>query len=144
MDEVRYASKLSSRQAHASTRFYPSRFKVLIRLGAADQAGAFHCLRLPIPDVGRRAVRAIAICPSQTSVSTLNACGLTTHHHCSELGLVIDRRLCLTQATDHLLGSVTPRHSAQRPSLLRHSQSRESRCGARRSKMHHTYENGLR
>ena len=34
MDEVRYASKLSSRQAHASTRFYPSRFKVLIRLTA--------------------------------------------------------------------------------------------------------------
>ena len=34
MDEVRYASKLFSSQGHASPRFYPSRFKVLIRLVA--------------------------------------------------------------------------------------------------------------
>lgn len=44
--------------------------------------------------------------------------GLTTHHHGSELGLAIDRRLCLIQGTDHLLGSITARHSAQRPSRL--------------------------
>ena len=88
------------------------------RLGSDGQAGAFHCLRLPMQDVGRQAARAIAIDPKQTSGSTLGAVGLTMHHHCSKLGLAIDRRLCLSQGNDHLRSVRLPHRPQLRTETL--------------------------
>lgn len=54
---------------------------------------------------------------NQASVSTLSAGGLTMHRRGLGLGLAIDRRLCLSQSSGHLLGPIA-------------AQSREGSSGA--------------